>query len=203
MADPATAFRDLLAAMADVYAAEGRPGADAAAEAYRRAAETAPPPEPHPPYRLDAAIRAATEGATHPAAIAARAAQPVLRWSATGILDDQIPTKVSDIFAVVSLIGPGAMVEAEGVRSGLFMQVAGAFYPLHAHAAEETYVMLAGEGEWTCLPGEPARRKAGDYIHHPSDAPHATRTFERPLLAAWRWSGDIGLESYRILEETA
>ena len=199
--DRAHAFRRLLLALADIYAGEGRPGGDQAAAAYRRAADDLPVLRPHPPYRLDDAIRTASEDAAHPAARAAREAHPVLRWSATGILDEHIPTAVSDVFAVVSLIGPGAMVEAEGVRAGLFMQVADTYYPLHAHAAEETYVMLAGSGEWTLEGHPPASRTAGDYIHHPSGAGHATRTGPRPLLAAWRWSGDIGLESYRLLED--
>ena len=203
MSDHGQAFRNLLLALAAVYRAEGRPAGLATAEAYERAADSAPAPPPAAPYRLEAEIRAATARARHPAARATREAHPVLRWSATGILDAQIPTRVSDVFAVVSLIGPGAMVEAEGVRSGLFVQMRGAFYPLHAHAAEETYVMLAGEGEWTCGSARPAIRRTGAYIHHLSGAPHATRTGLRPLLATWRWSGDIGLDSYRLLEDAA
>lgn len=200
--DTASAFRRLLLALAEVYRAEGRPGGDAAADAYARAAGQDHDLLPAAPYRLDAEIRASMAGADHPAAVAARDAHPVLRWSATGILDEQIPTRVSDIFAVVSLIGPGAMVETQGVRAGLFMQVADAWYPPHAHAAEETYVMLAGEGEWTLDDAAAVRCGPGTYIHHPSEGVHATRTGGGPLLAAWRWSGDIGLESYRLVEET-
>ena len=198
--DAAAAFGELLRALAGVWRAEGRPGGDMAADAYARAAASAPRPPPATPYRLDADILAATEGADHPAAVAARAAHRVLGWSATGILDQYIPPAVSDMFAVVALIGPGAMVEAEGVRAGLFMQRAGTYYPLHSHNAEETYAMLAGIGEWTLADRPPATRRAGDFIHHPAGAPHATRTGDRPLMAAWRWSGDIGLESYRMLE---
>lgn len=199
--DPEDAFRALLGALAEVFRAEGRPGGDQTAAAYARAVETRVALIRQPPYRLDAEIRAATLHARHPAAKAARAAHPVLCWSATGILETQIPTRVSDIFAVVSLIGPGAMIEAEEVRAGLFVQVADAWYPPHAHNAEETYVMLAGEGAWTLGQGRAVRRRTGAYVHHPSGAAHATRTGARPLLAAWRWSGDIGTESYRLLEE--
>ena len=104
------------------------------------------------------------------------------------------------MFAVVSIVGSGAMVEADGVRGGLFMQRAGCYYPLHAHAAEETYAMLAGEAEWTVGDRAPVTLGPGSFSFHPADAAHATRTFARPILAAWRWSGDIGLESYRLLE---
>ena len=199
--DDSDAFRRLLRELAAVYRAEDRPGARAAAEAYERAAEAELALEPAVPYRLDAQIRKALARARHPAARAAREAHRWLRWSATGILDEHIPSRVSDVFAVVSLIGPGAMVEAEGVRSGLFMQVADTYYPLHGHAAEETYVMLAGRGQWTLEGRRPAWRRPGAHIHHPAGMGHATRTGPRPLVATWRWSGDIGLESYRILEE--
>ena len=95
------------------------------------------------------------------------------------------------------------MFEAEGVRAGLLVQRANTYYPLHAHEAEETYVMLAGEGIWRRGAERPARRRPGDVIFHPSKIPHATRTGARPLFAAWRWSGDIGLESYRLVPDNA
>lgn len=203
MPDPADAFRMLLHELSAIYAREGRPGADTIAAVYAEAAERAPDPAPAAPYVLDDEIHAATEGAEHPAAVAARAAHRVLRWSATGILDRQIPPSVSDMFAVVSIVGPGAMIEASGVRGGLFMQRTGCYYPLHAHAAEETYAMLAGEAEWTVGDGAPVTLGPGSFSFHPADAPHATRTRAQPILAAWRWSGDIGLESYRLLEDVA
>lgn len=201
-AEAVAAYRRLMRALADVYRAEGRPGGDQAAAAYERAAEAAPPLDAVP-YRLDAVIREATRGAEHPAAVAAREAHEVLRWSATGILDEQIPTAVSDMFAVVVLIGPTGMFRTDEVSSGLFVQVPNRYYPLHAHAAEETYAMLAGEAEWTLEGHAPARRRAGDLIHHPAEAGHATRTLARPILAAWRWSGDLRRETYRLLEDTA
>lgn len=140
------AFRSLLLELSQVFRAEGRPGGTAAAEEYERAAESPFMLVQQPFYRLDHEIRAAFARARLPAARAARVAHPCLRWSAASIPEEQIPARVSDVFAVVSLIGPGAMFESEGVRSGLFVQVANAYYPLHAHAAEETYVMLAGGG---------------------------------------------------------
>ena len=36
----------------------------------------------------------------------------------------------------------------------------------------------------------------GEHSHHPSMIEHQSRTAERGFLAAWRWTGDIGLESY-------
>ena len=193
------AFRDLLRALANAYSEEDRDGARELVALLREGAETAAP-EPATPYKYDAAILAATESATHPAAKAARKAHGLLQWSATGILDELIPTAVSDMFAVVPLIGAGAPVESDTVRAGLFMQLSGSVYPPHAHSAEETYIMLAGQADWQLNLGDWHRHGPGEMIHHPSEAPHATRAGALPIIAAWRWSGDIRSETYRMIE---
>lgn len=192
------AFRALLNALADAYGQEDRAGARELVSLLREGAESAAP-EPAAPYRYDTAILAATERAFHPAAKAARAAHGLLRWSATGILDTLIPTPVSDMFAVAPLVGPGAVIESQRVRAGLFMQLPDSLYPPHAHSAEETYVMLAGEADWQLDLGDWHRHGPGAMIHHPSEAPHATRTATLPILAAWRWSGDVRSETYRMV----
>ena len=198
--NPIDAFRDLLMSLADVYAAEAREGAQTLVKAYRAAAETARP-APCPPFApMDAVIRAASDGAEHPAAQAARTAHSLLPWSRTGKLDQQIAPEISDVFAVAILIGPGALIHHDTVLAGLFVQKADAFYPPHAHAAEETYAMLNGTAEWQRDFGDWQTRHAGDLIHHPSEAPHATRTGDAPILAAWRWSGDIRPCTYRMCE---
>ncbi len=56
--------------------------------------------------------------------------------------------------------------------------------------------MLAGEGDWACDAAAPTPRRAGAVIHHASFARHSSRTGAHPILAAWRWSGDIGWDSY-------
>ncbi len=194
--DAQAAFRALLNALADAYGQEDRPGARELVALLR---EGGPVPEPAPPYRYDAAILAATEGARHPAAQAARAAHSLLRWNATGILETLIPTTVSDMFAVAPLVGPGAIIGSDRVRAGLFMQLSGSLYPPHAHSAEETYIMLAGEADWQLDLGDWHRHGPGAMIHHPGEAPHATRTHAMPILAAWRWSGDVRSETYRMV----
>jgi len=195
------AFRDMLVSLADVYAAEDREGAQTLVEAYRRGAE-AVTPTPCSPYEpMNAAIISATQGASGRAAKAVRAAHSVLPWARTGKLDDQITKEVSDVFSVCVLVGPGALIESDTVVGGLFVQRSGAFYPAHAHAAEETYAMLAGTADWQKNFGPWSRHSAGDLIHHPSNVPHATRTSATPILAAWRWSGDIRPKTYRMCEE--
>lgn len=198
--DQINAFCDLLLSLADVYDMEDRDGARELVNLYRMGAQTLRPTSSAPYAPMNMSILAATEGAKHPAAIAARGAHGVLPWSRTGILDDQITDEVSNIFAVARLVGPGALIESESVLAGLFVQRSGAFYPAHAHSAEETYAMLAGTAEWQVDFGAFERRGAGDLIHHPSYAPHATRTGALPILAAWRWSGDVRPDTYRMVD---
>lgn len=200
--DPIAAFRDLLLSLADIYSQEGRKGAEAIADAYRAGAETVVP-TPQPRYDpMEMAILSATERAPHQAAQATRWAHSLLPWSRTGILDEQIGEDVSSVFAVATLVGPGAMIDRDDVRGGLYVQRSGAFYPPHAHDAEETYAMLAGTAAWQIHHGEWHRAEPGDLIHHPSETPHATRTNALPILAAWRWSGDISPETYRMVNES-
>ena len=201
--NPIDAFRDLLLSLADVYATEGRDGADEISAAYRDGARTATPIPTMPYAPMDMSIIAATEGAKHPAAKAARAAHSVLPWARTGKLDEQITEQVSGVFSVCLLVGPGGLVESNTVVGGLFVQRSAAFYPAHAHAAEETYALLAGSAEWQSDFGSWERRETGDLIHHPSNVPHATRTRATPILAAWRWSGDIRPETYRMVDAPA
>lgn len=205
--DPAEAFHRLLLALAAVFAAEDRPGGRRAAAAYREAAlgagERVWPEAERAAGALDAAIRAAMESAAHPAAHAARAAHPILRWSAAGLPAEKTAAlgPISPNIAVVELIGPDGMLPAADLRSGLFMLRAGAPYPPHAHAAEETYVMLSGVAHWRQGEEAPLRYGVGALIHHRPWVPHAAQTGEAPILAAWRWSGDIRPETYRWLSD--
>ena len=150
---------------------------------------------------MEMAILSATERATHRAAVAARQSHSLLPWSRTGILDEQISEEVSSVFAVATLVGPGAIIDREEIRGGLYVQRSGAFYPPHAHDAEETYAMLAGTADWQMDFGDWHRADPGDLIHHPSESPHATRTSALPILAAWRWSGDVSPATYRMVSK--
>lgn len=197
------AFRSLLRALTAVYADEGRAGGDALAALLAEAAERIEPPAAWPRHSLDHEILAATEGADHPAAIAARAAHPLLRWLETTDHPLAIPERVSRNFAVCVLVGPDGLIPSQTQRAGLYMQARNVYYPLHAHEAEETYAMLAGSAQWTLEQDAPQMRSAGDLIHHPSNAAHATRTGATPILAAWRWSGDIAFHSYRMTPDQA
>jgi quercetin dioxygenase-like cupin family protein len=188
----------LLPALADLTALEPRPEAQATAAALRAAAGTAFPAQP--PSALSPGILQATAlpGAQSAAALI-RDAHPWLPWQDSPAASLQ-PTSLRAIKSIATLLGPDAPIPSDSFLFGLFYQAPGSYYPLHAHNAAETYTILAGRAEWqagnrhlTLTPGEA--------IHHPPNLPHAMRAGPEGFLAMWRWSGDIALDSYRMLPD--
>ena len=191
-------FDDLLAALSNIYRAEGREAADRTAQAL----VTTPAPEaflPQEPCVLDAMMRDLLATSDHPAARAILAAQALIPWG-TNPVADRMSDEAAAICAVTTLMGPDGPIPAPDLRLGLFYQRPDSYYALHSHDADETYVILAGRAFWTA--GEDRRiRRPGDYIHHPSLMPHAFRTGPEGVLALWRWSGDVNTHSYAFLPD--
>lgn len=188
----------LLLALADLIDAEPRPEAKAAAKALRTARDHLFPPTP--PSIMDAEIRAlALSPSAHPIARLVHEAQNHLPWAASPASAQQ-PVFLSSSKAVATLLDPEGPILSDQFRFGLFYQAPWVYYPLHAHEAAETYVLLAGTAHWqagdACLSLEP-----GDSIHHPPQMPHAMRSGPEGFLAFWRWSGDIGFDSYQMLPD--
>ena len=188
---------DLLTALADLTALEPRPEAQATAEALRAAAATDFPAQPASALSPGILHTASLPG--HPAAKLIHAAHQWLPWADSPIAAQQ-PDQLRAIKSVVTLLGPGAPILSDTLLFGLFYQAPNAHYPLHAHNAAETYTVLAGSALW----------QAGDLrfpttiaepIHHPPNLPHAMRAGPEGFLALWRWSGDIGFGSYRMLPD--
>jgi quercetin dioxygenase-like cupin family protein len=190
---------DLLHALADLTAREPRPEAQATAQALRAAAGTDFPAEP--PSTLSPGIlrTASLPGPT--AARLIRGAHQWLPWTDSPIASQQ-PTALRAIKSVVTLLGPGAPIPSDTLLFGLFYQAPNTTYPLHAHNAAETYTILAGSAFW-----QAGNRRfpvtADEAIHHRPNLPHAMRAGPEGFLAMWRWSGDIGFDSYRMLPDTA
>lgn len=188
----------LLHALADLTATEPRPEAEATARALRAAAGTDFPQQP--PSLLDAEIRAAARlPDAHPCARLIAEAQEFLPWKASPAAALQ-PAALAATKAVVTLLGPEGPIHDPAFRFGLFYQAPGIYYPLHAHEAAETYTVLAGIAQWQA--GD--RRFSlgpGQAAHHPPNLPHAMRAGPDGFLAIWRWSGDIGFDSYRMLPD--
>jgi mannose-6-phosphate isomerase-like protein (cupin superfamily) len=188
----------LLSAIAEVYAAEPRAEAAASATALLAAPDGAISP-PHPACAFDLSMQALLATSTHPAAAAILAAQERIPWG-TNPVADRVNAEVTALCAVATLMGPEGPIHSEEHRLGLFYQRPDSYYALHAHDADETYVIVAGSALWTA--GTDTRQRGeGEVIHHPSLMPHAFRTGPEGLLALWRWSGDISVSSYVMLAD--
>ena len=132
----------------------------------------------------------------HPDAPTIVAALPFVNWHNFGLEDGRIRPEIAREMLTAEILGPTGMVFHPNVRIGLFMQSANVDYVTRIHAAEETFVMLSGTGYWAQNGEEPVQRRAGDIIHHPSNMSHSTVTKNEPLIAAWRWGGDISIDEY-------
>lgn len=188
----------LLCAIADVFAAEPRPEASASAAALL-SAPSGTLLQPRPACELDLGIQSLLASSTHPAAAAIVAAQERIPWG-TNPVADRVDAGFSSICAVATLMGPEGPVACPDHRLGLFYQRPDCYYALHAHDADETYVIIAGSALWTAG-ADLRQRGAGEMVHHPSLMPHAFRTGAEGLIALWRWSGDISVSSYAMLDD--
>jgi len=192
-------FAKMLHALEKVFADENRPGGDEAAKALSEVASN--PFDLPPPHSLDIVDTAKDPLRTggHAAASAILASWPLIDWHHSGLDDGRIRPEIALSMATTELIGPDGMIFHPTVRAGLFMQIADLDYVTRTHPAEETFVMLGGVGYWACNGSVPQSQVTGAYIHHPSNAPHASITKAAPLIAAWRWTGDIGWEGYSLV----
>ncbi len=188
-------WNELLVALADVYATEARPEADATAACCGQVAAL----WRCSPCAHDAGIRNALKHSPHPAASIILANQSLMPWG-PNLVRSYIDDHTFDISAVATLMGPDGPLIASDLRMGLFYQQPNSYYGLHSHDADETYVIIAGEALWTA--GDDIRlRGPGSYIHHPSLMPHAFKAGPLGFVALWRWSGDINVVSYKMLPD--
>lgn len=198
---------ELLFGLARLYETEPRPGGKEAAQALTGCAEKlrAQPALPEAPADPFAGFATACAGLLAetflPIIPLINAALPAIRWVFAGLDDGRIRPEIARRMLTAELIGPDGLVFHPGVRVGLFMQDAGLDYVTRSHAAEECFVMLSGEGFWSTHDLPATACSAGEVIFHPSMTPHRSETRARPLLAAWRWSGDIGWDSYALKDD--
>lgn len=187
-----------LSGIADLLDAEGRTAAAETANCLRAACGANPQRRPKGLEKTDAAaLRALLMSSPLALASAVAAAEDDLGWGRNPV-SSQVAEAVSDVpFVVANLLGPDGVIHSDTLRAGLYFQRPGTRYGLHSHAAIETYVIIAGRANWTA--GE-ARRwlGPGEFVHHTSYLPHACETGELGVVALWRWSGDIGTDSYRV-----
>ncbi|MEM6550443.1 MAG: dimethylsulfonioproprionate lyase family protein [Pseudomonadota bacterium] len=189
----------LLATLAAVFAAEGRPGGTAAAEALTRAGSKPYLPLDERTHLGGELARALAHPGALPAAGIVAAAGDLIRWHYSGLSDGRIRPEIARHMQTAYLLGPEASAVWDStVRVGLFLQSAGLDYPARCHSAEETFFILSGTAQWQVGEDPPCSCPPGSYVHHPSYVPHATVTRAEPVLAAWRWTGDIRFENYQL-----
>ena len=102
-----------------------------------------------------------------------------------------------DGFAIADRGGP--LIMTEGLVEIMLLD-ANFEYPMHSHAPEELYVVLAGQVYWQAEgdPEAPGRRNAGDIIHHSPHRRHAIATGETAALVLTLWRGG-GFEKPKIV----
>lgn len=196
--DDILSIRCLVAALGTLYSAEGRAGADAASIAARNSQDQEINPHTRINDELLGQCATILQDEQYPLSQLLARCLPLLNWYCAGLEDGRIRPEIAQNMLTSELIGPTGLFYNDTVRMGLFIQSANLNYVTRSHLAEETFVMLAGSGNWSTNDGPANRQIAGDFIHHPSDMPHACYTEATPLIAAWRWSGDIGWDSYAL-----
>ena len=93
-------------------------------------------------------------------------------------------------YAFAEIIGEKGLIVSENIRIGLFLQKPQVNYPLHAHEAEELYIILSGNARWK-IDEKMFNVIPGTIIKHQSCQDHATFTEEETLFALWIWTGKI------------
>ena len=93
-------------------------------------------------------------------------------------------------YAFAEIIGEQGLIVSENIRIGLFLQKPQVNYPLHAHEAEELYIILSGNARWK-IDDKMFNVIPGTIIKHQSCQDHATFTEEETLFALWIWTGKI------------
>jgi mannose-6-phosphate isomerase-like protein (cupin superfamily) len=109
-----------------------------------------------------------------------------------------MPESFRGRYSYVELAGPKGMITSDVVSFGLYLQKSGTVYPSHWHEAVEHYLVLSGTADWQMDDAPYVKRVPGEAFVHASNQPHATTTFEEPLLALWFWQGNISDSTYRI-----
>jgi len=110
-----------------------------------------------------------------------------LAWRQSYTRDD-VPAQFLERYGFTELAGPRGPFASAEVACGLLLLGPETEYPLHAHRAEEAYVVLSGIAEWRRR-RERTRHLPGALIHHPPGVPHAMRTEAAPLLLLYLWRG--------------
>jgi len=118
-----------------------------------------------------------------------RAIEPSLEWQRRASFDETASSNFPDGHANAMILGPAGLESRSDIWLGVSLMAPGVRYTDHAHAPEETYLVLSegefrqGEGDWF-TPG------VGGSFYNTPWITHAMRSGAQPLLAFWAlWVG--------------
>ncbi len=113
-----------------------------------------------------------------------------LHWEQTYCAEDGlVPQSMLDGYAYADVIGERGPFVSDRIRSGILVFGPGIDYPTHHHAAEEIYVLLAGNADFSLHGDAPARHRAGDVVYVDPNRPHALSTRKKSLVIFYLWQG--------------
>lgn len=149
---------------------------------------------------LDHALAATAEHGEPELAKAIANANAFLPWIAYDLYPrDEIGEAFADGHAFASILGEGALIEAEDFDLGIFLIAPHVFYRDHHHAAPELYAPLTGPHGWRFGPGRPiAWKQAHQPVWNEPWASHATLVGDIPFLCIFGWTRDVG-EPARVM----
>ena len=190
---------ELLTVLATIYRREGRPGGDLASAALLSAATKSFDYAVTNSASLGLLInRACDQEKALALAKTIQSCWAFFTWSNWG--EGTLTEDVASNLYTAELVGPDGLFKDDRVRVGLLLSEAATDYPISSHSGEETYYVISGLAEWS-VDGSPYRiRNPGSFIHHPAWVPHGRRTLDEVFLGAWRWSGDLNLDSFNVAD---
>lgn len=132
-------------------------------------------------------------GAEHDVVTAFACVRHALKWEqsytkADGVVGDDMLNG----YGFAEIVGKLGPFVSDKVRSGIGVWGPNIDYPAHSHGAEEVYVVVAGEAEFTVGDAPSAWRRTGDAVLVPSNTVHGFRTGTKPLVVLYVWQdGDL------------
>lgn len=179
---------------AAMAAFRARPRGDASAASVARIAAALDTPAPRragPGARLPVCAHlkealAVEAGAEDLARLIAafRAVEPDLEWVRRASFDESASANFPEGHANAMILGPGGLEERADLWLGVSLLAPHVRYTDHAHAPEETYLVLS-EGEFRQGDGDWFRPGIGGGFYNIPWIRHAMRSGDRPLFAFW------------------
>jgi hypothetical protein len=179
------------AALAAYRAHTPRPEASAWLDRIAAALQTSPPRRAHPGKRLpvcahlDAALAVETGNRSLGALIDTfRAVEPDLEWQHRASYDETASANLPDRHANAMILGPAGLENRADVWLGVSLMAPSVRYTDHAHAPEETYLVLS-EGEFLQGDAHWFTPGIGGSFYNPPRIKHAMLSGPKPLFAYW------------------